>query len=467
MRRWWAVAAAGLAVVLGVTLAATAAWGPAAGPAGPAGPTIRATGGAPPMGWSSWSFLRRHPTAASVEAQARALVSSGLAARGYRYVNLDDFWMACDGHGPEVDGYGRWMPDPAAFPGGIAAVARQVHDLGLKFGLYVTPGIPENAVRRNTVIAGTSQRAGQIADPAVTEMNYNCGHMDGIDYGTPAAQRYVDSWADEFAAWGVDYVKLDGAGTWDVPDIEAWSVALRQAGRPIVLELSNDLAISQAARWASLASGWRTGPDIECYACEPGGSSYPLTSWGNVASRFGTVARWQPYGGAHGWNDEDSLEIGNGAGDGLTPPERQTMMALWSLAGSPLLLGTDLTRLTPADLAILENRAVLAVDQDGIAARRVIDDSGAGEQVFVKRQPDGVWYIGVFNTGTVAPRTFRVPLARLGLGGEVRVTDLWTGRSLGTVSGSYAATIAPGGVSLISARPKLRNDGAGAPRSPG
>jgi alpha-galactosidase len=218
-----------------------------------------------------------------------------------------------------------------------------------------------------------------------------------------------------------------------------------------VLELSNNLAISHAAQWARLADGWRTGEDIECYACELLDGSYPLTSWADVASRFDTVASWQPYGGPGGWNDEDSLEVGNGADDGLTAPERQTMMALWSLAGAPLILGSDLTHLDAADLAILRNRAVIAVDQDGIAARRVVDRPG--EQVFAKRQPDGVWYVGVFNTGTSARRTFLVSLAQLGLGGRVRVTDLWTGRSLGVVSGRYTVTVAPGGVSLISARP--------------
>ncbi len=436
--------AAGLTVAVGIALLATAAHGPPAR-------TQHATGGPPPMGWSSWIFLREHPTAAGIEAQAQAMVSSGLAARGYRYVNLDDFWMACDRYGPDVDSYGRWVPDLAAFPGGIARVASRVHADGLKFGLYVTPGIPENAVRENTAIQGSSQTADQIADTAVTEMNYNCGHMYGIDYGSPGAQQYIDGWADEFASWGVDYVKLDGVGSWDIPDIEAWSAALRQTGRPILLELSNNLALSDAGQWSPIADGWRTGGDIECYTCEPGGSSYPLTSWGNVASRFDAVARWQPYGGPHGWNDEDSLEIGNGAADGLTVPERQTMMALWSLAGAPLILGSDLTRLTAVDQAILGNRAVIAVDQDGVAARRVVDRGS--EQVFAKRQPDEVWCIGVFNTDTSARRTFRVPLARLGLGGAIRVTDLWTGRSLGVVSGSYTTTIAPGGVSLISARP--------------
>jgi len=273
--------------------------------------------------------------------------------------------------------------------------------------------------------------------------------MYGLDYGTPAAQRYLDGWADELAAWGVDYVKLDGVGAWDVPDIRAWSAALRQTGRPMVLELSNNLAISHAAQWSSLADGWRTGLDIECYSCEPSGSSYPLTSWANVATRFGAVARWQPFGGPHGWNDEDSLEVGNGADDGLTMPERQAMMALWSLAGAPLLLGTDLTRLDRADLALLENRSVIAVDQDGIAARRVIDEGG--EQVFVKRDPRGAWYVGVFNTGTSGVRRLTVPLGQFGIGGAVRVTDLWTGRSLGVVRGGYAVTVAPGGVSLISA----------------
>jgi hypothetical protein len=448
MRRSWAVAAAGLAFFLAAALSACGGSGSSAAGVSP-GPTIHANGGPAPMGWSSWSFLRKHPTAAGVEAQARALTSSGLAALGYRYVNLDDFWMACDSHGPTVDADGRWIPDLAAFPGGIAPVAREVHALGLKFGLYVTPGIPQNAVRRNTAVKGTSQRAGQIADTAVSEMNYSCGHMDGLDYDNPAAQRYLDSWADELAAWGVDYVKLDGVGSWDAPDIRAWSAALRQTGRPMVLELSSNLAIAQAVQWSSLADGWRTGADIECYACEPSGSSYPLTSWAQAAARFGAVARWQPFGGRHGWNDEDSLEVGNGADDGITVPERQTMMALWSLAGAPLLLGTDLTHLDSADLALLEDRAVIAVDQDGVAARREIDEGS--EQVFVKRDPGGAWYVGVFNTSTSTARRFTVPLGRLGISGAVRVTDLWSGHSPGVVRGSYTVTVAPGGVSLISA----------------
>lgn len=440
MRRSWAASTAVLALGAAAVLAAITV------PRTPV-PTLHATGGPAPMGWSSWSFLRHHPTAAGIEAQARALKTSGLASLGYRYVNLDDYWMACNTNGPEVDRYGRWIPDHAAFPSGIAAVARYVHSLGLKFGLYVTPGIPANAMRQNTRIDGTASTADQITEKSVTEQNYNCGHMYGINYAASGAQAYIDSWAKEFASWGVDYVKLDGVGTRDVADIRAWSAALRRTGRPMVLELSNALAISDAALWSSLADGWRTGDDIECYSCEKDGSSFPLTDWRNVASRFDAVASWQPFGGPSGWNDEDSVEIGNAAHDGLTVPERRTMLSLWALAGAPLILGSDLTRLTIVDKAMLENRTVIAIDQDGIAARRLID-SGY-EQVFVKHQPDGTWYIGIFNTDTSAAQTFGVQFARLGVSRPMRGVDVWTGQSLGLPGGIYSVTIAPGGVSLI------------------
>jgi alpha-galactosidase len=454
MRSRWAAAAAALVITTG--LAASAA------PRALAENNGLAVS-APLMGWSSWSFLRGNPTAARIEAQASALKSSGLSAHGYGYVNLDDFWYQCPGgQGPNVDQYGRWVTDAAKFPAsgsvnGIQAVANYVHSLGLKFGLYVTPGISKQAVAQNTPIQGTSDTAAQIATTA-GENNYNCGGMTGIDYSKPGAQAFINSWADEFASWGVDYVKLDGVGSFDLPDVQAWSAALRQAGRPMALELSNSLAISAATTWSSLANGWRTTGDIECY-CGSGGSSYPLTDWSNVSSRFGSAASWQPYGGPGGWNDYDSIEVGNGTNDGLTAAERQTQLSLWSLASAPLILGTDLTALDSGDLSLLENSAVTAVDQDGIPAGRVI--SSGSEQVFAKRQQNGAWYIGVFNTDAAASHSFSVPLAQLGLSGTVNITNLWSGGSLGSVSGTLTTTVAPGGVTLVSATPAAGTGGTG------
>ena len=411
----------------------------------------------PALGWSSWSFIRHDPTAADIEAQARAMKSSGLARVGFQYVNVDDFWYECPGsQGPNVDSYGRWVTDPTKFPpdgteNGIQAVADYVHHLGLKFGLYVTPGISAQAVAQNTPIEGTPYTADQIAEPSVSEHNYNCGGMVGIDYSKPGAQAFIDSWADEFASWGVDYLKLDGVGSFDIPDVQAWSQALRQTGRPIHLELSNSLAIADASTWARSSNGWRTGGDIECYGCEPSGSSYPLTDWANVESRFDQVAQWQPYGGPGAFNDYDSLELGNGSNDGLTPAERQTQMSLWALAASPLILGTDLTHLDPLDLSYLTNRAVLSVDQDSIDASRVSDSSTA--QVFAKTEKSGDVVVGLFNTSSQA-EVVSTTAAAVGLpaSNAYLLNALWSHRL--TESGpAIAADVPAHGVALLRIRP--------------
>jgi hypothetical protein len=161
------------------------------------------------------------------------------------------------------------------------------------------------------------------------------------------------------------------------------------------------------------ANQWEFAPDVECYRCEKGGSSYPLTTWANVAKIFNYVAEWQPYAGPGGFNDYDSIEVGNGSNDGLTPVERQTQISLWALGAAPLILGVDLTHLDPTDLQkYLENSAVLAVDQDSIAAKRVLNSRN--QQVFAKREPNGDEIVGLFNTGSKAAEV-SIPASRVGL----------------------------------------------------
>jgi Alpha galactosidase A/Alpha galactosidase C-terminal beta sandwich domain len=420
----------------------------------------------PAMGWSSWSFVRRNPTAANIEAQADAMKNSGLAAHGYQYVNLDDFFMKCDGNGPVVDGNGRWTVDTARFPNGIKPVADHIHSLGLKFGLYVTPGIPANAVSKNTPIAGTSLHAKDIADTSKTEKNYNCKHMYYINYAKAGAQEYVNSFANLYASWGVDYLKIDGVGSLDIPDIQAWDKALRQTGRPINFALSNNLAIADGATWKKLANSWRTQGDVECY-CGPGanGSGYPLTDWGHVSARFNTAANWQQFAGPGGWNDLDSIEIGSGdqaikTQTGMNKQDiRRTQLTLWSMAGAPLLLGTDLTLLTqanpPADIAadraMLFNDRVIAVDQDGVAAKRIVNSGGG--QVFSKRESNGSYVVALFNTNTSGTMTVSVNWSQVGFTGSGQVTDLWSGGSGGSVANSYSASLRPGESRLIRVVP--------------
>jgi hypothetical protein len=435
------------APVAAVALAATAT---------PASAENNGLAATPPLGWSSWSFIRHNPSAQNIEATADAMVSSGLSSVGYQYVNIDDFYYVCPGsQGPTVDQYGRWLTDSSKFPpgpdgeNGIKVVADYVHSKGLKFGIYVTPGISKQAVAQNTPIEGTPYHADDIATTA-GRANYNCRGMVGIDYSKPGAQEFINSWANEFASWGVDYVKIDGVGASDIPDIQAWSQALNNSGRPIHLELSNSLAIGSASTWQKLANGWRTGGDIECY-CGPNGSSYPLTQWSSVSGRFNTVASWQPYGGPGGFNDYDSIEVGNGANDGLTVDERKTQMSLWAMGASPFILGTDLTNLDPTDLTLLKNRDVISVDQDAIDASRVYNSNN--QQIFTKTEPDGAVVVALFNTGG-SPQTISTSASALGLpaGTDYSVNDLWA-QSTTETTGAISPTVPSHGVALYRVRP--------------
>ena len=413
----------------------------------------------PVLGWSSWSFLRKRPTAAQIKAQALALHNSGLQEIGYQYVNLDDFWYQCPGpQGPNVDPYGRWMTDSSRFPAqgntdGIKVVADYIHSLGMKFGTYVTPGISRQAVSRNTPIKDTSYTAAQIADASVEENNYNCKGMVRINYNKPGAQEYTNSWVNMLAEWGVDYIKIDGMKNSNAPDVKAWSNAIRQSGRPMVLDVTQGSFTSAIApTLMKFANQWEFAPDVECYRCEKGGSSYPLTSWADVAKRFNYVAEWQPYAGPGAFNDYDSIEIGNGSNDGLTPVERQTQISLWALGAAPLILGVDLTQLDPTDLQkYLENSAVLAVDQDSIAAKRVLNT--ANQQVFVKREPNGDTIVGLFNIGG-KPEEVTVPASTVGLPENesgYSLHDLWTGETKKT-SSTISAIVPSHGVVLYRVR---------------
>ncbi|MGH9325285.1 MAG: alpha-galactosidase, partial [Terriglobia bacterium] len=253
-------------------------------------------------------------------------------------------------------------------------------------------------------------------------------------------------------SWGVDYVKIDGTTNSNVPDVKAWSNAIRQSGRPMVLDVTQgSFTRAIAPTLVKYANQWEFAPDIECYRCEKGGGSYPLTIWRNVRKRFNDVAEWQPYAGPGGFNDYDSIEVGNGKNDGLTPTERQTQISLWALGAAPLILGIDLTHLNQLDLEYLENTAVLAVDQDSIAAKRVLN---AGDrQVFAKREPNGDAIVGLFNIGGNAEKV-SVKASAVGLpesGRGYTAKNLWTGK-MQKIGSTLSAIVPSHGVVLYRVR---------------
>jgi hypothetical protein len=458
----------------------------------------------PVLGWSSWSSFRGNASAAKDEAVARAMVSSGLAKLGYRYINQDDGWYQCPGGfappggkpfsrgAPTVDQWGLWIPNRRfSAPGstnGIKTLTDYVHSLGLKFGIYLTPGISAEAVAKNTPIEGskggrlTGKPSGYTADQIATrvpEQNYDCGGsesnaggMVGLNFSSPGAQLYVNSWADTLASWGVDFLKLDGIRyPTDVAEIKAWSLALRQTGRPINFDATEGYTVKLAPTLEKYATQWEEGEDIECYSCDKGiendetfplTDAFPLSVWtdpteksslGNgpskVVSRFDYAAQWQPYAHPGGFNDLDSVEVGNGSHDGISLDARETVLSLWSLASSPLILGSDPRHLVPQDLTLLQNREVLAVDQDGMAARRI--RSTRTEQVFTKREREGDVIVGLFNTSTTSAEEISIGPAAIGLPAgcsAYALDNLWSHRTSRS-SGQITANVPPEGVALF------------------
>jgi len=440
------LAALCVAGVQGTTAASASVHSPAAAPGAAA--LMRATQ-RPPMGWSSWSSFHGNISEALIESQATAMHTS-LQKYGYEYVNIDAGWS------DHVDANGRNAWNTTKFPDGIPAVAKFVHGLGLKFGIYLVPGIPKAALAANSAILGTPYHVADIAD---TSQPGNTA-ADGsalIDYSKPGAAAYVQSQADLLASWGVDYVKMDFVGpgggrvaTDNRADIEHWHAALQHTGRSIHLELSNSLSFANAAVWAQYSNGWRIEGDIECYSHCPG-----LTNWKiRVLPRFTDAPKWVPFAGPGHWNDLDSIEVGNGDADGLTPDERQTMVTLWSIESAPLLLGTDLSKPDPADLALITNREVIAVDQAGRPAQPV--SQATPQQVWFSKNHDGTYTVALFNLADTAA-TVTANWTDLGLTGRgaksALVRNLWTHQNLGVEHGGYSATLAPHASVLLRVAP--------------
>ncbi|GJF33600.1 alpha-galactosidase [Kitasatospora sp. NE20-6] len=422
----------------------------------PAAASTNGAGAKPISGWSSWSFIRKDPTEANIQAQAAALASTGLVSHGFTYVNIDDFYYLDPG--TDVDAYGRWVVDSARFPHGMKAVGDYVHGKGEKFGLYLTPGIPVAAYNRNTPIEGTSFHARDIvSDTTHYETNYNFrdGSMYFIDYAKnpAAAQAFLNSWAKLLASYGVDYLKMDGVHTSDKDDVQHWSQALDRSGRTIHFELSNALDINQGPFWKQYSNGWRVGGDIECYCST-------LTNWNAVSQRFNTLPAWVQYDSSGGYGDPDSIEVGNGAATGLTVDERRTQLSLWAISAAPLLLGTDLTHMDAGDLALLTNDEVLAVDRAGRPAHPVVQ--GAQQQTWWAHTSDGSYTVGLFNLGG-STANVTANWSDLGFTGNATVRDLWSHTDLGTSGGKFTASVPGHGSRLLRVTPAAGHGTIGAP----
>jgi hypothetical protein len=396
----------------------------------------------PFMGWSSWSSIRKKPTEDKIKAAADVLASK-FKSHGYQYVNLDDYYML--DWRTTVDKYGRWVVDPKKFPNGMKDLGDYIHSKGLKFGFYVTLGIPKAAVDQNTPIEGTPYHAKDIVDLSKGEKkNFNFEKMYAIDFSKPGAQEFIDSWAKLFASYGIDYLKIDGVRNQDIADVEAWAKALKKTGRPIHVELSNNLDIKHISTWKQLSNGWRTDHDVEAY-----GTPY-LASWKKVTRRFDDVAQWQPHAGPGGWNDLDSLNVANGSKDGLTKDEKISYVSLWAIAASQFVIGNDLTKLDDFGISLLTNDEILGVNQSGVAGERLYKTSDS--QVFYQSLPDGSYNIALFNTSK-SNTDVTVKWEDLRIQGSALVRDLWSHQDIGSMEAGFTASIPTHGSRMIHVVP--------------
>ncbi|PJJ73349.1 carbohydrate binding protein with CBMX2 domain [Diaminobutyricimonas aerilata] len=394
----------------------------------------------PYMGWSSFSMQvysgnGQWITADQLIAQSDAMHEK-LQAHGYEYINVDAGWNG------GVDEYGRPTPSETLYPNGLQAVIDHVHENGQKFGLYFIPGIGPEVYEADLPIYGAEGcSTGDIAAQPLQQADYwDIGYK--IDFSNPCSQKYIDSIVDLIAGWGVDFVKFDsvtpGSGIGDLSldardDVKAWSQALDR--HDIWLELSWALDIRYADYWKQYADGWRVDWDVECYCAHDA-----MTTWDNIARLFSKAAQWWRHAGPGGWNDFDSLNVGNGAMDGLTRDERRTAMTFWAVSAVPIYTGNDLTNLDEYGLELLTNDDVIAVNQNGVPARPVSTETD--KQVWYAPNADGTVTAAVFNLDRTES-DIEVRLSDIGIEGSATVTDVWSGEELGKIDGGYVAQDVP------------------------
>jgi alpha-galactosidase len=397
----------------------------------------------PPMGWNSWNCFAGEVTADRVKRAANAMVSSGLINHGWNYINVDDFWQNHRNskdqslRGPFRDEQGRIVTNSRF--GDMKALADYVHGLGLKVGLYSSPG------------------------------PWTCGGCAG-SYG------YEEQDAKSYAEWGFDYLKYDWCSYGEVLNglpgndpLKAGSLSykggndlatamkpyelmgkyLRQQQRDIVYSLCQ-YGMSDVWKWGGSVEGncWRTTNDI-------------TDTWSSMKSIALAQDEAAAYAKPGNWNDPDMLIVGmvgwgNPHKSKLKPDEQYLHISLWSLFASPLLIGCDMEKLDDFTLNLLTNDEVIAVNQDPLGKEAVCLLTEGDFRVYVKEMEDGSRAVGFCNFGIEPVEKPFAEFAKLGLNGSFTVRDLWRQKDvagLNTGSGSLPLKVPAHGVLLYQFNP--------------
>jgi hypothetical protein len=397
------------------------------------------------MGWNSWDSYGTTVNESQVKANADWMASH-LKAYGWQYITVDMEWFVKnpkpEGNARdslyEMDSSGRYQPSVERFPSsvtgaGFKPLADYVHSLGLKFGIHILRGIPKEAVKQNDPIAGSDFNALDAANQSGTcKWNY-----DNYDLKNNAAgQAYYDSLATMYAAWGVDLIKIDciSSGPYKGDEIRMISTALAKTGRPIVLSLSpGPTPVEKMADVEHLATMWRISMDI--WDIWHNDKAYPK----GLNDQFAKTAAWASAPRNGHYPDADMLPLGYlgpAAGWGesrwtrLSHDEQETLLTLWGISESPLIMGGDLPHNDEWTTSLLTNLEFLDVDQKGRDPKVVL--LNAEEAVWTSNAASAdSHYVAIFNRGETT-RSWRYTWTQLGLAdGAYLVHDIWTHQDLG------------------------------------
>lgn len=381
----------------------------------------------PPMGWNDWYAHYDRITDSMMRQAADIMVSTGMADVGYQYVNIDDCWMNFVKHkdlkrmGPRRDDQGNILPN-AYFPD-MAAMTAYIHSLGLKAGLYTSPG-PQTCAGCEGAWDKEEQDARQFA-----AWNFDFLKYDWCSYQKKAKDQSLDEMKKP-------YIKMGNI--------------LKTLDRDIVLNLCQ-YGMGDVWKWGAEVGGhcWRTAGDL----------GFELDRYHEVATR--NAEHWQ-YAKPGAWNDPDYLLIGYvGAASemgepipcSLSPSEQYSYMTLWCLMASPLFYSGDMTKLDEFTLNILCNPEVIEIDQDplGVQGRPVIKRDDETE-IWTKPLEDGSVAVGLFNRAETQ-QSVKVVWGEIGLKGRQRVRDLWRQQDLGVTDDGYSAPVNRNGVVLVRVWP--------------
>ena len=408
----------------------------------------------PPMGWNSWDGFATTVTEAQTRAHADFMAEK-LKAHGWQYIVVDIQWYEPNANGFDyrknaplaMDEWSRLVPATNKFPSavdgkGFKPLADYVHSLGLKFGVHMMRGIPRQAVFAKTPIKGTSYTAADIADTnSLCKWN---GDMFGVDMAKPGAQEYYNSIFEQCAAWGLDFIKVDDLSRpYHQAEIEGIRNAIDRSGRAIVFSTSPGATpVASGEHVSTHANMWRISDDF-------------WDKWSELFAQFKRVHDWTPFRAPGHFPDADMLPVGvlqmGKNKTHFSRDEQFTLMSLWSIARSPLMIGADLTKLDPFTLSLLKNDEVIAVNQNSSNNHELFQRDGF--YGWVADVPDSKdKYVALFNTRATpgelvadfaAETAAAVPVkfSELGFSGECNVRDLWRQKDLGAFKTEFAPTI--------------------------